>query len=107
MSKRSKNADKSKDLKDSQSADKMHHVMDTIEQLRQDILRMRREERYDKYPPKMTVDEDGDVFFEIPEKFYENKTADTEDLTLIGEIKLYDDPLIPVIVTIYHEDDDK
>jgi len=81
--------------------------MDPIEQIRQDILRLRREYRYEKYPPKMTIDEDGDVFFEIPKEIDECKTADTEDLTLIGEIKLFDDPLIPVLFSFYYDDDDK
>lgn len=87
-------------------SEKAEVPMDALEQLRQEILRIRREVRFDKYPPKMTIDEDGDVIFEIPEKFYENKTAETEDLTLIGEIKLYDDPFIPITFHFYYGEDE-
>ncbi len=89
----------------SESEDARGAQPDMLEQLRQDILRIRRERRFDKYPPKMTVNEDGDVIFDIPEKVYENRTARTEDLKLIAEIKLYDDPLIPVTVDFYFDDD--
>lgn len=101
---RAENEELKKEIKELKARlEAYEHEMDPIEAIRRAILQRRMEMRMDKHPPQLVLQEDDMLVFKIPEEIYECKTAETDELTLIGEIKLFDDPYIPVMFSFYYD----
>lgn len=61
-------------------------------------------DRLKKSPPKLVCDDDEALVYEMPEKVWEDPKVETDELAMVAEVRLFDDPYIPLMICFHYED---
>lgn len=81
--------------------------IDYLDELRDWLIQRRVQARMEKNPPKVIHQDEDMIAYEIPDEVWESPKVNSEKLSLLAEIKLYDDPYIPMMIKFYDEDEDE